>query len=174
MIMDKTFLMPFLTIHNRTEHLFDTRFCPDCYPADMYVRFAANVKQLKGRTLENFGLLKINRPALVARIRGPKEAKKGSRSDILLNASDSHDPDKLSEGTLRFTWSCKRKKDEDVFKGECQHGRTEGNGRLFVVDVNSLKSKHTYDFKLTVSKRNRTNSVIHELKIHPSVHFTFR
>ena len=175
MIIDKTSPMPaLLTIHNSTEHVFDPRFCLDCYPVYMYVRFTAHIKQLQGAILEDFGFLKIDRPALVAKITGPEEATKGIGADIVLDASDSYDPDSVSDGTLHFSWLCKRKKDEAIFKGECEYGRTEENGKLFVVHVNRLKSKHIYDFNLTVSKRNRTGFVIHELKVLPSVQFTFR
>lgn len=175
MIIDKSSVMPaFLTIHNRTEHVFDPRFCTDCYPAYMLVRFTARIKHLEENTLESFGILRISQPALVAKIRGPREQTKGIGAEIVLDASDSHDPDNRSEGTLHFTWICKQKDAETVFKGKCLYGRTEENGKLLIVNVNKLKSRHSYDFKLIVSKRKRTTSVIHELKVHPSVHFTFR
>ena len=124
--------------------------------------------------MESYGVLKISQPALVAKIRGRKEQTKGIGAEIVLDAHDSHDPDNRSEGTFRFTWLCKQKDVEADFKGNCLYGRTEENGKLFIVNVNRLKSRRSYNFKLIVSKRKRTSFAIHELKVNPSVRFTFR
>ena len=176
-IMGKSSLtLPLVTIPVRDlkEYEFNPRFCEDCYPAYLYVRFTAHLKEIDNKTLDVFGFLKIVQPALVANIRGPKKAKKQFGAGVVLNASNSYDPDILSKGTLNFTWLCRRTKDEAVYKGECQYGRKSANGTLFYVHVNKLKSKHTYEFNLTVSKGNRKSFVTHQLKILPALNFSFR
>lgn len=147
--------------------------CKDCYPAYFYLRFKASLKELDGRQIEGFSLLKVDLPQLVAKINGPNEARKGV-GDIALNASESHDPDKLAGGVLNFTWFCKHKRDDMYLKGACDYGKSASNGKILVVNVNRLKSKHSYDFKVVVSKEGRTKTATHAVKVHPSVHFNFR
>lgn len=147
--------------------------CTDCYPAYLYLRFTASLKGLDGRTIQGFGLFKVDQPDLVVKIRGPTEVDKGI-GEIFLDASESRDPDIFDKRNLTFTWFCKHKKDRVFLKEACLHGRTASNGKVLVVDVNRLKSNHTQKFKLVISKGTRTKMVIHALKVRPSVNFTFR
>lgn len=176
MIINEPYLMrPLLTIHNVTKYELDPRFCADCYPASMLVHLTVNITGVKGRTLENFGFLKIKQPTVVARIIGPEKQAKGINAEIVLNASDSHDPDKRIKGTLSFTWFCGQERLELPFTGtRCLYGRTQENGKLLIVDVNKLRSRHAYEFKLVVSKGDRKNYAVHELQVLPAVSFTFR
>ena len=160
-------------VHNGSEYLLQPiTFCEDCYPTYLFVRFTAQVNELRIRNVDDFGVLKIVEPELVAIITGPQEAKKGFEMDVVLNASESYDPDIRSVGTLSFIWKCKRDKETD-FK-VCKHGRTAANGKLLLVDINRLKSNHTHEFKLLVSKGYRTTSVVHGLKVFPAIDVRFR
>lgn len=165
---------PFRWIGNGTEFVLNPRMnCTDCYPAYLYLRFTASLKGLDGRTIQGFGLFKVDQPDLVVKIRGPTEVDKGI-GEIFLDASESRDPDIFDKRNLTFTWFCKHKKDRVFLKEACLHGRTASNGKVLVVDVNRLKSNHTQKFKLVISKGTRTKMVIHALKVRPSVNFTFR
>ena len=160
-------------VHDGSEYLLQPiTFCENCYPTYLFVRFTAQVSELGIRNVDDFGVLKIVQPKLVAIISGPQEAKKGFEMDVVLNASESYDPDIRSAGTLSFIWKCKRNK-ETVFK-VCTHGRTTANGKLFFVDINRLKSNHTHEFKLLVSKGYRNTSVVHGLKVFPAIDVRFR
>lgn len=167
-------LSPFQELGKGMEHILNPRInCTDCYPVYLYLRFTARVKEPKRKTLESFILLKVDRPELVAKIRGPRKAARGI-GEIALDASKSHDPDSFAEGELSFTWLCKSKKDKVFSKGTCPYARTVSDGKIFLVNVNRLRSNHLYDFKLVVSKGTRSRKAIHALKVLPSVNFTFR
>lgn len=160
-------------VHNGSEYLLQPKtFFEDCYLTYLFVRFTAQVSELGIRNVDDFGVLKIVQPELVAIITGPQEAKKGFEMDVVLNASESYDPDIRSVGTLSFIWKCKRDKETD-FK-VCKHGRTAANGKLLFVDINRLKSNHTHEFQLLVSKGHRNTSVVHGLKVFPAIDVTFR
>ena len=166
--------LPFQELGKGVEQVFNPRInCTDCYPVDLYLRFTAHVKELQGKTLESFILLKVVQPDLVTKIEGPVKAARGI-GEICLDASKSHDPDSFAKGELSFTWSCKSKKDEVFPKGTCPYGSTIADGKIFLVNVNELKSNHLYDFKLVVSKGTRKRKAIHAVKVLPSVNFTFR
>lgn len=167
-------LSPFEEIGNGTEHVLNPRVpCIDCYPVYIYLRFTAHLKKFEGRSLKSYVLLKVKQPELVAKISGPNEVDKGI-GEIALNASESHDPDSFAEGNLSFSWSCRRRIEDVLSKGTCQYVNTVSNGKIILVNVNRLTSKHIYDFKLEVSKGMRKNMVTFVLKVHPSVNFTFR
>ena len=176
-IMAGETLLPFQEVGNGTEHVLNPRInnCMDsqCYPIHLYLRFTAHLKELEGRTLESYVLLEVDQPELVATISGPREADKGI-GEIVLDASESHDPDSFAEGALSFTWSCWRRKGDVFLKGTCQYGKTVSNGEILLVNVNRLTSKHRYDFQLEVSKGTRKKMATFDLKVHPSVNFTFR
>lgn len=168
------FPFPFQELGKGIQQVFNPRInCTDCYPIYLYLRFTAHVKELQGITLESFMLLKVDQPELVTEIEGPVKAARGI-GEISLDASKSHDPDSFAEGELNFTWFCKSKKDEVFPKGSCPYASTVSDGKIFLVNVNRLKSNHLYDFKLVVSKGTRTRKAIHAVKVLPSVNFTFR
>ena len=156
------------------EQVFNPRINrTDYYPVYLYLRFTAHVKELQGKTLESFILLKVDQPGLVAKIEGPAKAARGI-GEISLDASKSHDPDRFAEGELSFTWFCKSKKDEVFSKGTCPYARTDSDRKIFLVNVNRLRSNYLYEFKLVVSKGTRKRKAIHALTVLPSVNFTFR
>ena len=166
--------LPFQELGNGIEQVFNPRInCSDCYPVYLYLRFTAHVKELQGKTLESFILLKVDQPQLVTKIEGPVKAARGI-GVIFLDASKSHDPDSFAEGELNFNWSCKSKKDEVFPEGTCPYASTVSDGKILLVNVNRLKSNHLYDFKLAVSKGRRIRKAIHTVKVLPSVNFTFR
>ena len=139
----------------------------------MYLRFTAHLKEFEGRSPKSYVLLKVEQPELVAKISGPKKVDKGI-GEIALNASESHDPDSFADGTLNFSWSCRRRKEDVLSRGTCQYGNTVSNGKILLVNVNRLASKHSYDFELEVSKGMRKKMVTFVLEVNPSVNFTFR
>ena len=166
--------LPFEELGKGIEQVFNPRInCKDCYPVYLYLRFTAHVKELQEKTLESFVLLKVDQPELVAKIEGPMKAARGI-GEISLDASKSHDPDSFAEGELSFTWFCKSKKDKVFPKGTCPYAKTISNGKIFLVNVNKLGSNQLYGFKLVVSKGTRIRKVTYNLKVLPSVNFTFR
>jgi len=165
---------PFQELGKGIEQVFNPRInCTGCYPVYLYLKFTAYVKELRGKKLESFILLKVDQPGLVAKIEGPMETARGI-GEISLDASKSHDPDSFAEGELSFTWFCKNKKDEGFPKGTCPYARTVSDGKIFLININRLRSNHLYDFKIVVSKGTRIGKAIHALKVLPSVNFAFR
>lgn len=166
--------LPFQELGKGIEQVFNPRInCTGCYPVYLYLRFTADAKELQGKMLESFILLKVDLPELMTKIEGPVKAARGI-GEISLDASRSHDPDSFAEGELNFTWSCKSKKDEVFPKGTCPYARPVADGKIFLVSVNRLRSNHHYDFELVVSKGRRVRKAIHTVKVLPSVNFTFR
>ena len=166
--------LPFQELGKGIEQVFNPRInCTDCYPVYLYLRFTAHVKELQGKTLESFILLEVDQPQLVTKIEGPVKAARGI-GEISLDASKSHDPDSFAEGELRFNWSCKSTKDEVFPEETCPYASTVSDGKILLVNVNSLRSNHLYDFKLVVSKGRRIRKAIHTVRVLPSVNFTFR
>lgn len=167
-------LLLFQELGEGMEQVFNPRINrTDYYPVYLYLRFTTHVAELQGKTLQGFILLKVVQPELVANIEGPVEASRGI-GEIRLDASMSHDPDTFAEGELSFSWFCKSEKDEVFSKGTCPYARTASDGKVFLVNVNRLRSNHLYDFKLVVSKGARRREAIQALKVLPSVNFTLR
>ena len=166
-------ITPFLEIGNGTEHvLHPRRVCLDCFPVFVYLRFTARLQQFREIQLQAFGLIEIVRPPLIAKINGVKNVTKGV-GEVALDASESLDPDRESPGILKFTWFCRSGK-ELAFDEKCPHVRTLSGGRILLVDVNRLRSNHTYDLKLLVTKGKRETAVTHQLNVTPAVIFYLR
>ncbi|XP_022777820.1 uncharacterized protein LOC111319280 [Stylophora pistillata] len=161
------------SISMRTNLTFNPRrICGYCNtPYSIFISYTA---LLNGKKIEAFSILKVVLPELSAVIKGRQETSKGELGEVVLDASQSHDPDGLAHGVLHFNWFCGQKKDDMSLKEGCSYGKMTQNGTILVVNVAGLKSKQSYYFRVLISKGNRRKIATHVLKVNPAVNFTFR
>ena len=161
------------SISMRTNLTFNPRqICGYCNtPYSIFINYTA---LLNGTKIEAFSILKVVLPELSAVIKGRQETSKGELGEVVLDASQSHDPDGLAHGVLHFNWFCGQKKDDMSLKEDCSYGKMTQNGTILVVNVAGLKSKQSYYFRVLISKGNRRKIATHVLKVNPAVNFSFR
>ena len=176
LVCDENRNLTFQKISLKERFVFNPRkICGYCNtPYSIIIRYSARLNDPGGKRIEAFNLLKVELPELLAEIKGQQEASRGVSGEVILNASQSHDPDSLAYGVLSFNWFCSYKMDNTSLNESCGNGKMTSNGSILVVYVNRLKSMQSYYFKVLISKGNRKKESTHVLKVHPAVNFTFR
>lgn len=167
---------------------------PKSLPVGLYfIRLIAEMTKEEGALGYDFGFLEVVLPDLVAKIRGPKKAVKGT-GNIVLDATDSFDPENpaAKDQGMFFTWFCRRG-DEDFsniqsFPIDSSPGRDKmfggcfgygvgvmnTTGPILEININGMVSQSRYVFKVVVEKESRTSSTNHTLVVESSISFSIR
>ncbi|XP_015751283.1 PREDICTED: sperm receptor for egg jelly-like isoform X1 [Acropora digitifera] len=158
-----------------------------------FIRLIAEMTKEEGAVNYDYGFLRVVLPDLVAKVRGPKKAVKGT-GNIVLDGTDCYDPDNPSakDQGMVFTWLCRRENEEfsnmETLPIESSLGRAKVLGGCFgygvgkmnttesiiEIDTNRMPSKTTFVFKLIVEKENRTAVAFHNLTVESSIDFSIR
>ena len=160
----------------RTKYLFPRLFGVGY----MYIRGVVKNHIYEVITYDH-GYVRIILPPLVAQIKGPSSVRRGNESVIILDGSESYDPEvkyKKAIG-LFFSWYCRREvmshDDKDELPTVSQNGvgvcygteRQHLNNSLptLYLDVGSLRGNNTYVFEVLVQKGDRSTRKTHKLRV---------
>ena len=129
----------------------------------------------------DFGYVKIILPPIVAKLEGPTNAIRGNESVVILNASESYDPERVHKKTegLAFTWYCGGGiMSHDNRSGlstasPSDAGRCQSDGILKInstspvlkLNVSNFRGNHTYFFEVVVQKGDRSSNATHRLRV---------
>ena len=132
------------------------------------------------------GFFTISKSQLIADIAGGNKVTRGKGNPISLDGSASRDPDVEpgNHASMHFTWLCKKR--QEHFPNGSLHslpvinnslgpgsggcfgtgvGKLSSNGSIVKLDTSQMTVGEMYDVKLIVTKDNRIDDFIQEIKI---------
>lgn len=129
----------------------------------------------------DYGYVRIILPPLVAQVTGPSSVRRGNESVVMLDASESYDPEKMHKKTqgLKLNWYCRQEnvshRNQDQLStvapsdvGGC-HGANGGklniSSPLLHIDVENLRGNNTYVFEVVVQKGSRSSRATRKLRV---------
>ena len=134
------------------------------------------------------GFFNVTKSPLIADILGGNKVTRGKGSDITLDGSASSDPDVGTgdNSSMQFTWLCKKQQESfpigpldsvpvvsassgpAIGNGGCFGtgvGKLSSNGEIVKLDTSQMVVDEFYDVKLIVTKDDRTDDFVQEIKI---------
>ena len=132
------------------------------------------------------GFFTISKSQLIADIAGGNKVTRGKGNPISLDGSASRDPDVEpgNHASMHFTWLCKKRQEHfpngsldslpvinnslGPGSGGCFGtgvGKLSSNGSIVKLDTSQMTVGEMYDVKLIVTKDNRIDDFIQEIKI---------
>lgn len=149
----------------------------------LYIRcvFRSSTEEHKVKAYDN-GYVRIVLPPLVAKIIGPDRVIRGNHTVVILDASESYDPDKkyIKTKGMSLKWSCRMEREAldnqpdsssqtvvEEHTGSCYEFTGKVNNTLPVLHVNlqNVKGNKTYVIEVVVQKGDRTMRASHNLRV---------
>ena len=108
----------------------------------------------------------------MAIISGPGRAVKGNQTFVILDASESYDPDKKYEKIegMSLNWLCREEGQVEPTKIQtsgCYNftGKLNNSSPLLRVDLKNVKGNRTYVFQVVIRKGQRISRAMSKLKV---------
>lgn len=133
-------------------------------------------KQFEQVKTYDYGYVRLEFPPLVAIISGPARAVKGNQTFVILDASESYDPDKKYEKIegMSLNWLCRTQGQEEqttstekIQTSGCYNftGNLNNSSPLLRVDLKNVKGNRTYVFQVVIRKGQRISRAMSKLKV---------
>jgi len=149
----------------------------------LYIRcvFRSSTENYKVKSYD-YGYIRLLLPSLVAKVKGPVRVIRGNHTHVVLDASESYDPDRtvLKTKGMSLNWFCKEESEEyDIGEdpvtgspstdepGNCYDltGKVNNSLPVLYLNLQNVKGNRTYAFKVVIQKGDRTSQATHKLRV---------
>ena len=179
---------------SKPKRLFPRIFGGTAY---LYIRcvFQSSMDKNKVKAYD-YGYVRLVLPPLVATIKGPAEIVKGNHSVVILDASESYDPNQKFKKTqgMSLNWFCGVESKAYEKQGEPATGspsavnehtgtasaescfnftaKVNNTSPLLSFNLQNVKGNRTYVFEVVIHKGKRTSRAHYKLRVHDPFFFS--